>query len=78
MNSIGKGCKYPNIAEWMRREKKGYSTIADEIGSSTVTVHRALSCPHTSNITKYVIDGLLRVTGLTYEEAFYLPEGEKC
>lgn len=76
MRHIGEGCKYPNIKAWMQENRMGYREIADAIDFSFAAVCKALSGK--SNCGKDIIDGLLKVTGLTYEEAFWLPEGEKC
>ena len=59
---------YKNIDFWIKKHYYTYRKFSDEIGVSPSALHSVLVGEHYPG--KYMIDGILRVTGLTYEEAF--------
>ena len=70
-------CIYPNVRDWMNKNKVSRNELIRRMGMATL--------PGTSNAlgrhlkgTKYplkqTIDKLLKVTGLTYEQFFYVGE----
>lgn len=61
-------CIYPAIRAWMRNNDCNFSDIADMSGVCNQTISRTLR--GTVCASKYTIDQILRVTGLTYEQAF--------
>lgn len=64
-----KRCVYPRIAAWMIENNAGYSRMAQMIGGTTQqTMYYNLT--NEGSIKKYMIDDILHLTGLTYEEAF--------
>ena len=67
-------CIYPNIARWMEENEAGYSEIARRCGRLPQTVGNALS--GRTDPAKTLIDRILRVTGLTYEQAFKVDANE--
>ena len=60
-------CVYPNISKWMRKNHEGYTSIARKAGMYTERIRLALTG---ENVHKSVIDAILAVTEMTYEEAF--------
>lgn len=58
---------YPNVDRWMRINDVDCVALAKQMGVVHGTVYHMLSG---GNPTKFVIDRLLEVTGLTYEQAF--------
>jgi hypothetical protein len=69
MDAAAERCVYPNIAEWMRENKMGFSGIAKAIEMTPQTVHRDLTGK--GEPRKYFIDSMLKLTEMTYEQAFY-------
>ena len=70
LRSIYKSQKvvYPNIRKYLRKNLLPVSAFSDLCGVSNRTMYTCLSGEvHPS---KYTIDQILRVTGMTYEEAF--------
>lgn len=63
-----RGIKYPAIRHWMIVKGHTFNAMADECGVSMPTLKNGLM-GHT-DIKKNVIDAILEVTGMTYEEAF--------
>lgn len=61
-------CVYPAIAQWMHDNRFSYKRLANEIGVAPATLYGGLSGAR--HVAKYTIDGVLAVTGMTYEEAF--------
>ena len=61
-------CIYPNIARWMEEHEAGYAEIARQCGRLPQTVGNALS--GRTGPSKTLIDQILQVIGLTYEQAF--------
>lgn len=61
-------CIYPAIRAWMQNNGCNFSALADMMGVCSQTISRTLR--GTRGTSKYTIDQILRVTGLTYEEAF--------
>lgn len=61
-------CIYPAIRSWMQNNDCNFSALADMAGVCNQTISRALRGKRGTN--KYTIDQILRVTGLTYEQAF--------
>jgi transposase-like protein len=69
MEAAAESCVYPNIAEWMRENKMGFSKIARAIGMTPQTVRHSLTGE--GEPRKYLIDSMLKLTEMTYEQAFY-------
>ena len=59
---------YPTIADYMVRRNINYNDLAPECGVSRSGLRHFLQGQ--GGGSKYVIDRILEVTGLTYEEAF--------
>lgn len=59
---------YPNLEKWLKDNGKTYYALATETGINHSTVYGILYGDR--GCTKYSIDAILRVTGMTYEEAF--------
>ena len=68
LDQAAASCIYPNISKWMAANNVGYTYIAKEIGTCAQRVRVFLA--EGSDSRKSLIDGILSVTGLTYEEAF--------
>lgn len=68
-------CIYPAIRDWMQNNNCNFSALADMSGVCNQTISRTLR--GASGASKYTIDQILRVTGLTYEEAFATEPGEE-
>lgn len=60
-------CVYPNVAAWMTEHDMSATKIASAIG---VNLQTFLSIARGNGITKYTIDKLLALTGMTYEKFF--------
>lgn len=69
-----KSCIYPNISRWMIKNKHTYSSFAKIACVSDLALRNALHGK--SEPTKITIDAILRITGLTYEDAFSTEETE--
>jgi len=69
LNMAIDSCIYPNISAWMRENNCGYSAIAKSVGVKTESIRQALSVRR--NCRKNIIDAILGITGMTYEEAFW-------
>jgi hypothetical protein len=69
VDAAAEGCVYPNISKWMVEHRAGFASIARGCGSTTPTIRYALTSG--GSIRKDLIDALLRLTGMTYEEAFF-------
>lgn len=67
-------CIYPAIRVWMQNNGCNFSALADMSGVCNNTISRTLR--GRKGTSKYTIDQILRVTGLTYEEAFATETGE--
>lgn len=67
-------CIYPAIRAWMQNNDCNFSALADMVGVCNQTISHTLR--GTRGTSKYTIDQILRVTGLTYEEAFAAETGE--
>lgn len=63
------GCIFPNIANWLYENRYTYSRFGLACGTNCVSMRRYLIGE--VNITRGVINRILDVTGMTYEEAFY-------
>lgn len=63
---------YPNIANWMRKNHYNMRKLVSETGLTLQTLRRMLI--EGRDPRKYQIDKILKVTGLTYEVAFYKEE----
>lgn len=66
-------CVYPNILKYMRDHKMNISSFADAAGLTKGSVSRILEG---KNLSRTSIDKILKVTGMTYEEAFWREENE--
>ena len=64
-------CIFPNISKWMEQNDYGYTDIAKMCDFQVHKIQYSLK--NDANITKLLIDRLLKITGMTYEEAFYRP-----
>lgn len=67
-------CVYPNIAAWLVRNRVSYSAFSKMIGFCYASAQGWLTGKRIPD--KKAIDAVLKVTGLTYEEAF--KEGDAC
>ena len=63
-----KGLKYPALAKRLKEVCYSYAALSEMIGVTPPTIHRWLY--QKTDIPKSMIDKLLDITGLTYEEAF--------
>lgn len=61
-------CVYPNIGIWINLNCATLQKFAELVGVSCESVHNYLSGRRLPN--KKLIDKILEVTGMTYEEAF--------
>lgn len=61
-------CVYPSIKNWLTEHHISYGTFREMIGVSPLTLTRYLS--GRSDPSKKVIDKILDITEMTYEEAF--------
>lgn len=61
---------YPNISRWMRENRISANNFSKMIGVSQMTVSNNLRGK--TPPSKKTIDKILEVTGMTYEEAFYV------
>ena len=66
---------YPNIRAWLFENGCTVKELAELCGVSTACLSQFLR--GNTRSSKYLIDRLLDVTGMKYEEAFYKEEGEK-
>lgn len=62
--------KYPNIEKWMRENQCNMKRLSDLTGMGVMRIRRGL-CGEI-DMHKSTIDKILEVTGMTYEEAFYI------
>ena len=60
---------YPNLAEWLDSENLSYIEVADELGMSKATLYNVIY--GIVDPRKSTIDRLLKLSGMTYEEAFH-------
>lgn len=61
---------YPNIEKWINQHVDGnWSEFARKVGADQKTMSNWLT--GISEPRKPIIDEILRVTGMTYEEAFH-------
>ena len=58
---------FPAVKEWMASEKITFDAIAKKSGYSRSYVYNSLSG---GTLNKYIIDTILQMSGMTYEEAF--------
>lgn len=63
-----RGFIYPNITKYLRDSDKTVALFSEEIGVSVSGLRSNLTGKRT--LCKSTIDAILRVTGMTYEEAF--------
>lgn len=61
-------CVYPGIAQWLYENRCTYAKLAELIGAPQASVSRWMNGVHKPN--KPTIDKILKVTGMTYEQAF--------
>lgn len=59
---------YPNIEKWMRENKVSLAELSLKIGCSSNTICRNLLGYNEPG--KRLIDEIIKLTGMTYEEAF--------
>lgn len=62
-------CIYPNLAMWQRDNHVSIKTLAEHLGASSQQTVRWLRGEYFP--TKKIIDKILALTGMTYEEAFF-------
>lgn len=65
---------YPALAQWLYDHRYTFSRFAREIGCTGQAVGRWLKGEN--NVPKSAIDAMLKLTGLTYEEAFDTKKGD--
>ncbi len=63
---------YPNVAAWAKERGLSAASISRMTGLSQVTVLRLLK--GTTKRTLQVVNKMLDLTGMTYEEFFYQPK----
>ena len=68
IDMAAQSCIYPNISRWMAQNGYGYMSIAKMCDIAPQTIQRTLS--KGADCKKSFIDKILKVTGMTYEEAF--------
>ena len=68
IDMAAQSCVYPNISRWMAQNGYGYMSISKMCDIAPQTVQRTLS--KGADCKKSFIDKILKVTGMTYEEAF--------
>ena len=61
-------CVYPGICQWLFDNRCTYAKLAELIGAPQASVSRWMNGIYKPN--KDIIDKILKVTGLTYEQAF--------
>ena len=61
-------CVYPGIGQWLYENRCTYAKLAELIGAPQASVSRWMNGVHKPN--KPTIDKILKVTGMTYEQAF--------
>ena len=59
---------YPNLEHWIWRNCRTVSAFAGRLGVSPTTITRFMKGD--GETTKYVIDLILKETGMTYEKCF--------
>lgn len=59
---------FPAVRLWMRANRITYKAIADKAGYRSNAIVKSLTGFQPPN--KYVIDAILQMSGMTYEEAF--------
>lgn len=59
---------FPAVRMWMRTNRITYKEIADKAGYRSNAIVKSLTGFQPPN--KYVIDAILQMSGMTYEEAF--------
>lgn len=67
-------CVYPNLAKWLNENRYSCSSFAKKVGVCPGTVYKTLR--GNDGLRKETIDKILKETGMSYEQAFYLPERE--
>lgn len=65
---------YPGLNRWMRKNDMSTRELSRKLDMCNQTVYRWLKGD--VDIRKYGIDKILRLTGMTYEEAFGDPRKE--
>lgn len=60
-------CVYKGLGYWIGIKSMNAKRISEKTGISSGTIERALKG---ENVCKNVIDAILKLSGLTYEEAF--------
>lgn len=63
---------FPNIRPWMRKNHMSGKEMACMLGTCSNSFSSYMTGKR--DIPKHVIDKLLQITGMTYEECFYKPE----
>ena len=66
---------YPAIAQWLRQTGVALKTLAERAWISESCITNVMKGKETPS--KYTIDQILAVTGMTYEEAFRQEEKEE-
>lgn len=61
-------CIYPEMRKWMIMHDENYTSLAEKCGVHMATMRNGLTGRTT--IGKEVIDKVLAITGMSYEEAF--------
>lgn len=66
-------CRFPNIQRWMDEHNVSRCELTRRMGVTYNTVYYTLNGG--TDPRKFTIDAVLRVTGMTYEEAFKEADG---
>jgi transcriptional regulator with XRE-family HTH domain len=61
-------CIYPNIKNWLIKNRIAYRQFADLCDVNVMTLHNGIN--GNTTMTKTTIDKILKATGMKYEEAF--------
>lgn len=72
-------CIYPNVRDWMNKNKVSRAELIRRMGMAPAPATSSALGNHLKGTTyplKQTIDKLLKVTGLTYEQFFYVGEGD--
>lgn len=66
-------CRFPNIQRWMDERGMTRKELADRMGVTSNTVYYTLDGRTDPRL--FTINAVLRVTGMTFEEAFKEADG---
>lgn len=75
MYDVRERCVYSGLGQWLFDNRCTYAKLAKLIGVPQASVSRWMSGVHIPN--KLTIDKILKVTGMTYEQAFGKEESSR-